>query len=97
MEHTAAGLKRMLRELADPSFCATQQRFFREPIRSLGVRTGEVRRLAAAAAREYRREKTPFSEIFGIAEQLRRGKHIEERGLAIVLLGRFQARLTRGD
>lgn len=63
MQHTAARLRSTLRELADPARRASQQRFSREPIRSLGIHTPEIRRLAVAAAREYRREGVPLSEV----------------------------------
>lgn len=97
MHWTAPHLQRRLRELAEPGFHATQQRFFREPIRSLGVRTPQLRRLAMEAAREYRRAKVSLPEIWKVVERLWRGRWAEERGLAIEILSRFRARLGGED
>ena len=69
LEHTVPRLQRLLRQAADPSFRVTQQRFFREPIRTIGVRTADLRCLAARAAKEYRRARLPWPEVARIAEQ----------------------------
>lgn len=93
IEHTAPHLKRRLRELADPKFRESQQRFSKEPLRTLGVRSPEVRKLAIAAAKEYRRSGLDFADILEIGERLWRRGALEERGLAIDILSRFQRHL----
>lgn len=93
IEHTAPYLKRRLRELADPEFRESQQRFSKEPLRTLGVRTPELRKLAMAAAKEYRRSGLSFDDILEIAERIWRRGALEERGLAIDILSRFQRHL----
>ena len=93
IEHTAPHLKRRLRELAQPEFRESQQRFSKEPLRTLGVRTPELRKLAVAAAKEYRRSGLDFDEILEIAEQLWQRGALEERGLAIDILSRFKRHL----
>ena len=97
MKHTVAYLKLALRRMADPAFRTTQQSFSREPIRSLGVRTPDIRRLAVAAAREYRRARIPLPEIWRVAEKLWKQPNIEERALAIFILASFRSVLTAAD
>ncbi len=93
IEHTPGRLRRLLREAAEPAFRATQQSFSKEPIRTLGVRTPQVRRLATQAAKEYREARLPWEKIVTIAEELWRGKMLEERVLGIEILARFRSRL----
>jgi 3-methyladenine DNA glycosylase AlkD len=89
IENTATRLKRELRAIADPAIRESMQRFSKEPIRSIGVRTPDVRRLATAAAKEYRQAKLPFDPILATARTLWRGGTIEERSLAIFILSKF--------
>src|SRR5262249_60178660 len=89
MTHTAPHLRRELHRLAHPEFRATQQRFFREPVRSLGVRTPEIRAIARAACREYRRARIPLPRIWDVCDQLWRGRWLEERALAVSIRGKF--------
>lgn len=89
LQHSVPRLKRELLELADPSARASQQRFSKEPVRSLGVRTPDVRRLATSAATEYRQMGLSFDQILAIADKLWRGGILEERTLAILLLAKF--------
>jgi 3-methyladenine DNA glycosylase AlkD len=49
-----------------------------------------VRRLATAAATEYRRARLAFDRVLVIADQLWRGGVLEERSLAIFLLSKFK-------
>jgi len=97
MEHTAARLRELLREAAEPGFQSTQQGFSRERLRSLGVRTPHIRALAKAAAREYRSQRLAWSQILEIAEQLWRGEFSEEHFLAIEVLSCFRSRLGAPD
>jgi 3-methyladenine DNA glycosylase AlkD len=95
IEHTAPRLKRQLRALADPEFKSSQQRFFKEAVRGLGVRTPAVRKLASEAAKEYRTARFSFDEILAISEGLWRSGIIEERALALIVISKFQRQLTR--
>ena len=88
-------LKRELRRLADPAVRDSQQRFSKEPLRTIGVLTPDVRRLAAAAAREYRQARLGFDEILTIVDVLWRGGLLEERSLALILLSKFKRHLER--
>lgn len=90
IEHTASVLKQGLREAADPEFRRSQRRFFKEPVRVLGVRAADLRRLAATAAKEYRRARLAFQEILEISDRLWRRGTVEERMLAIIILSKFQ-------
>jgi 3-methyladenine DNA glycosylase AlkD len=93
IEHTAARLKRELRSRADPAYRESQKRFSREPIKSLGVRAAEIRRLAGSAAKEYRQTGLDLEDIFPIAQRLWGSGVLEERMLAVVILSRFQRHL----
>jgi len=91
--HTAARLRQLLREAAEPQFHARQQSFSKEKIRSIGVRTPALRRIAREAAREYRGARLRWERIVAVAEALWRGSIHEERLLAIEILARFGSRL----
>lgn len=93
--YSATRLKRELRKLADPATRASQQRFSKEPLRSIGVRTPDVRRLAGAAATEYRRTGSTFDQVLAIADRLWRSGILEERSLAILLLSKFKRQMDR--
>jgi 3-methyladenine DNA glycosylase AlkD len=95
IEHTASHLKRRLKELASPERRRSTERFFKEPVRCLGVSTPDVRRLSGEAAKEYRGAKLEFQAILNIADRLWRGGILEERVLAVVLLARFKRSFTR--
>jgi len=95
IQHSPTRLKRELRHLADPTIRKSQQRFSKEPIRSIGVRTPDLRRLAAAAAREYRQAGLGFDEILAFADALWRGGILEERAVAVLLLSKFTRQLER--
>ena len=94
-QYSVTRLKRELRELADPATRASQQRFSKEPLRSIGVRTPDVRRLAGAAATEYRRIGSSFDQVLAIADRLWRSGILEERSLAILLLSKFKRHMDR--
>jgi 3-methyladenine DNA glycosylase AlkD len=95
IQHSPTRLKRVLRQLADPVTRESQQRFSKEPIRSIGVRTPELRRLASAAAREYRQAGLGFDEILGFADALWRGGTLEERAVSVILLSKFKRHFER--
>ncbi len=95
IQYSPTRLKRDLRRLADPAVRDSQQRFSREPVRSIGVLTPDVRRLATSAAHEYRQARLTFDEILEIADALWRGGILEERSLAILLLAKFERHLER--
>lgn len=95
IENTAARLKRRLRAAADPEFRRSQQRFFKEPARTVGLRTAEVRRLASEAAREYRGAGLEIDELIEIAEALWKTGIVEARALAVLILTKFHRRLER--
>jgi 3-methyladenine DNA glycosylase AlkD len=95
IEHTASHLKRRLKELASPERRRSTERFFKEPVRCLGVSTPDVRRLSGEAAKEYRGAKLEFQAILNFADRLWRGGILEERVLAVVLLARFKHSFTR--
>lgn len=95
IENTAARLKRRLREAADPEFRRSQQRFFKEPARTLGLRAAEVRRLAAEAAREYRAAGLELDELLEIADSLWQSGIVEARLLAVLILSKFHRLLER--
>ncbi len=95
IENSAARLKRRLKEAADPEFRRSQQRFFKETARTLGLRTADVRRVAAEAAREYRSAGLEFDEILAISDHLWRSAILEARVLAVLILTKFHRRLER--
>ncbi len=95
IENTAARLKRRLREAADPEFRRSQQRFFKESARTLGLRAAEVRRLAAEAAREYRGAGLQMDEMLEIADALWKSGIVEARILAVLILSKFHRFLER--
>jgi len=92
LRHTVEHLRRRLRQAAQSGHRNTAQRFSREPVRSLGVRTPEIRRLAKEAAREYRSRRLPWAAILRLAEGLWKRETIEERSLAIEILSCFRSR-----
>ena len=95
IQYNPTHLKRDLRRLADPAVRDSQQRFSKEPVRSIGVLTPDVRRLATAAAHEYRLARLTFDEILAMADALWRGGILEERSLAVLLISKFQRHLER--
>ncbi len=95
IENTAPRLKRRLREAADPEFRRSQQRFFKEPARTLGLRAAEVRRLAAEAAREYRDAGLDVDDLLEIADPLWESGIVEARVLAVLILSKFRRLLGR--
>jgi 3-methyladenine DNA glycosylase AlkD len=95
IEHTAPRLKRLLRDAADPVARESTQRFFKEPVRCLGVRGPDIHRTASAAAKEYRQAKLPFERILKVADSLWKPGIVEERILAVLILGKFKRQLER--
>ncbi|UCF19070.1 MAG: DNA alkylation repair protein [Gemmatimonadota bacterium] len=93
IEHTAARLKRELRNRIDTAYRESQQRFSREPLETLGVRAADIRRLAGAAAKEYRQAKLDIEDMFPTAQRLWSSGVLEERMLAVVILSKFQRHL----
>lgn len=95
IEHNVTHLKRRLRQLSDPQVRRSMERFFKEPVRGLGVRTPDIRRLAGAAAKEYRRASLTLEEILAVADRLWRRGVLEERILALLIVSRFRRQLER--
>jgi len=95
VDYTPTRLKRELRDLADPEFREGQQNYFKEPVKALGVRIPEVRKLASTAVKEYRRGKLSFDEVLELADRLWRSKFLEERILGIVIISKYQRHLER--
>ena len=95
IEHTPAYLKRRLKAAADPRFRESQQRFFTEPVRCIGVRTPDIRKLAGQAASEYRSLLMPIEKILDIGEKLWVGGILDERALALEIAGRFKRQLDK--
>jgi 3-methyladenine DNA glycosylase AlkD len=95
IRYSPAQIKRDLRRLADPTTRESQQRFSKEPLHSLGVRTPDLRRLATAAAREYRQADLGFDEILTFADALWRAGTLEERAVAVLLLSKFKKHFER--
>ncbi len=97
IEHTTAYLKRALRATASRKVRESHGRFFREPVRALGVRVSDVRKLARAAAKEYRAASLPLADILGICDQLWRNGVLEERNLAFEIAAGFQRQFEPSD
>lgn len=95
IEHNASRLKRLLREAADPVWRDGQLNYVKEPIRCLGVPTPHIRRTATVAAQEYRQAKLEFEHILAVADRLWKPAILEERALAILILGKFTRHLER--
>lgn len=95
IEHTATHLKRLLRDAADPVKREGQLAYFREPIRCLGVRGPDIHRTASAAAKEYRRAKLSLDDVIQIADRLWKRGTVEERILAVLIVGKFSRGLER--
>jgi 3-methyladenine DNA glycosylase AlkD len=95
IEHNATRLKRSLREAADPQRREGQLNYFKEPIRCIGVGVPYIRGLATAAAKEYRRAKLPFENTLEIADRLWKPGIVEERLLAVLLVGKFKRHFER--
>jgi len=95
IDYTPTRLKRELRGLGDPEFRAGQQNYFKEPVKALGVRIPEVRKLASAAVKEYRGAKLSFDDVVGFADQLWRCKYLEERILGLIIVSKYKRQLER--
>jgi len=76
-----------LRELAEPEFRASVQRFFREPVDAYGVRTPAVRRLASTVFREVR--QWPVAQRNRLCNELWKSGTLEEGALAVCLYQKF--------
>lgn len=90
IEHTATYLKRQLKAAAAPGFRDSQSRFFKQPVKALGVRTADVYELAKVAAKEYRSARVPFDAILETCARLWQDGVLEERILAVQILSKFK-------
>jgi 3-methyladenine DNA glycosylase AlkD len=84
-EAIVAQVRTLLHGGGSAEHAAGVQWFFKEPVRSHGWYTGDLRRLAAKLRREILAEGGT-KLLFDVADQLFGGKHLEERSLAVVLL-----------
>src|SRR5438128_702169 len=73
---------------ATPQFRASILRFFREPVDPYGVRTAAVRKIAAAAFREFR--EWPLAQRNRFCNELWKNGKVEERAIAVLLYSRFR-------
>lgn len=96
IENTPGRLKRQLREAADPAARKSIDRYFKGPVRAIGVRTPTVRRIAAEAAKEYRAARMGVDAVFDIADALWTPGALEERVLAVFLVARSERHLSHG-
>ncbi|UCC72515.1 MAG: DNA alkylation repair protein [Gemmatimonadota bacterium] len=95
IEHNARRLKRLLREAADPETREGQLRYVKGPLRSLGVKAADIHRTASAAAREYRGARLDLDQVIQIADRLWKPGILEERALAVLIVGKFKRHLER--
>lgn len=95
IEHNATRLKRLLRDVADPVKREGQLAYFKEPIRPLGVPGPDIHRITSAAAKEYRRARLGLDDVIQIADRLWRPGILEERILAVLIVGKFKRGLER--
>ncbi len=95
IDYTPTRLKRELRGLIDPEFSDGQQHYFKESVRTLGVRIPAVRKLASTAVKEYRNAKLSLDDVLGVADQLWRCKFLEERVLGIIIVSKYGRQLER--
>lgn len=77
-------------------YAASAQRFFKETIQTRGWRTAELRHVAGRIRRVLRRE---MGEDFlvAVADRLFRGRVIDNKNVAVMLLERDTARLGDGE
>jgi 3-methyladenine DNA glycosylase AlkD len=80
MQRTLASLRRALGENADEKTAAATQRFFKEQIKAMGVKSATVRKIARQHFKAIKEQ--PKEDIFALCETLWRSGCMEEAGIA---------------
>ncbi len=91
----AARVRQELCAAADPRFREGVNAFFKDPVNAWGVRSPEVHRIAAAAAREAKRW-TP-AERNRFADELWNSGRIEEGGVVVCVYRRFASSFAKPE
>ncbi len=92
VEARVGGIREKLRAMADPEGELGVQRFFKDRVKSLGIRTPALRKLAQAYVREHR-GAVGLDEALAIGDRLIQCELLEEKAMAALLAERFAGRL----
>jgi len=95
MDEIILKIRRELKKNASPENKKSSQRFFKEEIKTYGVKTPLVRQIAK---RYFRKIKSPEKKkVFKLSEEFLRSGHNEEAVIAIQWLGEFQKDFEKSD
>ena len=92
VEARSTEIRDRLRAMADPAGEAGVQRFFKDRVKSLGIRTPVLRKLSQGYVREHR-GTLGLDEALAIGDRLIRCELLEEKAMAFLLAERFAGRL----
>ncbi len=97
---SAAEIARHLRQVLDHGgaapYAESSQRFFKEKIQARGWRTAELRRVCASFQKVLLRERDE-AFLVAVADKLFRGRIIEERAAAVMLVEKSTATLGNSE
>ena len=91
-EGRANEIRDRLRAMADPAGEAGVQRFFKDGVKSLGIRTPALRKLSQEFVKAHR-GTVGLDEALALGERLIRCELLEEKAMALLLAERFAGRL----
>ena len=93
-EAQATEIRDRLRTMADPAREAGVQRFFKDRVKSLGIRTPALRKLSQEYVKAHR-GALGLDGALAIGDRLIRCEMLEEKAMAVLLAERFAGRLQR--
>ena len=92
VEARVTELRDRLRSMADPARQSGVQRFFKDKVKSLGIRTPVLRKLSQEYVKAHRRS-LDLDDALAIGDRLIRCELLEEKAMAVLLAERFAGRL----
>ncbi|MDR3132826.1 MAG: DNA alkylation repair protein [Prevotellaceae bacterium] len=95
MQTILTAVRRALKEAADEKTAASTQRFFKEEIKTIGVKSAVVRKIAQAHFKMLKGK--PKEEIFALCETLWQSGYIEEASIACDWSNALRDRFTPAD
>jgi len=95
MHQVLADLHKALEDQADPALKVAAERFFKEPVKFIGLRNPDTHRIGREFYHQVK--KLPKSEILGICEELMKAGTMEESLVACHWSNNIRKQFTRED
>ena len=95
VEARVTELRDRLRSMADPARQSGVQRFFKDKVKSLGIRTPVLRKLSQEYVKAHRRS-LDLDDALAIGDRLIRCELLEEKAMAVLLAERFAGPAAAG-